>query len=435
MNRIVLFMALALAGSGMAGAQSNEELKKTVQDLQNRVNTLEQQKAGAPATSAEGAPVIAPSSTAEKGAADPGKARIEIFGHVMLDAIYDFKRVDPDWNSVLRPSKIPVNCPGDAGCGKDGETNFSIRQTKLGFRAFIPTSMGEVKTLFTMDLYDSGGGNTHARVLEAWGELGSFGAGQYYTNFMDVDTFPNTIEYWGPSGMVFVRNPQLRFTPINRDGLIVAVSLEAPGTALDTGKVSEVDPALGAGVTSRTKYPDLIGSVRLDRDWGHVQVAAMVRQLAFDTPSNPDAEPSGSKSGYGVNLSGVLNTFGKDRVTGAIVVGNGIASYMNDGGVDLAPDASLQAEAVETVGWFAYYDHYWNDKWSSSAGVSQHRQSNTGGQLANAFKQGSYASVNLLHYPVKNVLVGTELIWGERENNDGATGDDSRIQFSAKYSF
>jgi hypothetical protein len=36
---------------------------------------------------------------------------------------------------------------------------------------------------------------------------------------------------------------------------------------------------------------------------------------------------------------------------------------------------------------------------------------------------------------VKNVLVGTELIWGKRENNDGATGDDSRIQFSAKYTF
>jgi len=46
--------------------------------------------------------------------------------------------------------------------------------------------------------------------------------------------------------------------------------------------------------------------------------------------------------------------------------------------------------------------------------------------LPDAFKQGSYASVNLLHYPVKNVLVGTELIVGERENNDGATGDDAK---------
>jgi hypothetical protein len=435
-KQTALSFALALALGSGAQAQSNEELKQTVQDLQNRVKTLEQQKQSAPAVSAAGVPVVAPGSTAEDGAPDAGKARVEIFGQVMLDAIYDFKRVDPDWNATLRPSKIPVNCPADPGCGKNGETNFSIRQTKLGFKGFIPTKLGELTTLLDFDLFDSGGGNTHARVLEAWGELGWFGAGQYYSNFMDLDTFPNTIDYWGPSGMVFVRNPQVRVTPINHDGLKVAISLEAPGTAIDTGKVSEVDPALGAGVTARTHYPDVIASVRVDRDWGHAQAAGILRQLAYDTPSNPGADPSGSKTGYGLNLSGVYNTFGKDRVTGALVVGRGIASYMNDGGVDLAPNASLQAEAVQTLGWFAYYDHYWNDKWSTSAGVSQHRQSNTDGQLSDAFKKGSYASVNLLYYPVPDVMMGGEFQWGKRENfSDGFSFSDYRIQFSFRYNF
>jgi hypothetical protein len=122
-------------------------------------------------------------------------------------------------------------------------------------------------------------------------------------------------------------------------------------------------------------------------------------------------------------------------VVAQLVVGKGIASYMNDGGVDLAPDSNLRAEAVQTVGWFAYYDRHWNDRWSSSIGYSEHRQDNTGGQLANAFKKGSYASVNLLYYPVKNVTAGAELLWGERENNDGESGDDTRMQFSAKYTF
>jgi len=30
---------------------------------------------------------------------------------------------------------------------------------------------------------------------------------------MDIDVFPNTIDYWGPSGMVFYRNVQMRWTP------------------------------------------------------------------------------------------------------------------------------------------------------------------------------------------------------------------------------
>jgi len=89
-----------------------------------------------------GAPVVAPNVQAEEGAPNADKARLEVYGHVMLDAIYDFNRVDPDWNATLRPSTIPVNCPGDAGCGNDGEMIMSVRQTKFGFKGFVPTAMG-----------------------------------------------------------------------------------------------------------------------------------------------------------------------------------------------------------------------------------------------------------------------------------------------------
>ena len=76
-----------------------------------------------------------------------------------------------------------------------------------------------------------------------------FGTGQYYTNFMDIDVFPNTLDYWGPSGMTFLRNPQLRVTPLQRDGMSLAFSWELPYSAIDTGKVADVDPSLGSGVT------------------------------------------------------------------------------------------------------------------------------------------------------------------------------------------
>jgi len=466
-QRALLF-ALVLALSGGAQAQSNEELKsmldqalKTIQDLQNRVKALEVEKQPAPspppptaaktapaeqptpaAVTAAGAPVVAPNAKADEGAPNADKARLEIFGKVQLDAIYDFKRVDQAWNATLRPSKIPVNCPpvavpGDACCGKDGESIFSVRQSSLGFKGFIPTKWGELTTLFDIDLFDAGGtgSGTHARVLNAWGELGWFGAGQYYTLFMDIDTFPNTIDYWGPSGMVFLRNPQLRVTPFNRDGLTIAVSLEAPNAAIDTGKVSQFDPTLGANITSRNRYPDLVARLRLDRDWGHFQGAGIVRKVGFETVGTVNNQPSGEETGYGLNVSGQFNTFRKDRIVGQIVYGKGIASYMNDGGSDLAPGAGLQAEAVKSLGWFTYYDHYWSDQWSSSIGYSEHRQTNTEGQLATAFHKGSYASVNLLYVPLKNLTTGAELLWGRLENKDGSAGEDHRIQFSTKYTF
>ena len=219
--------------------------------------------------------------------------------------------------------------------------------------------------MLDFDLFDVGGGNTHARVLNAWAELGAFGAGQTDTLFMDIDTFPNTIDYWGPSGMVYLRNPQVRYTPIRREGMKVAFSLEAPNSAIDTGKVAVADPALGASITGHSRYPDLVGNVRFDRDWGHFQAAAILRSVGFETQGSPNSEPSGAETGYGLNLSGHWNTPGGNRVVGQIVYGRGIASYMNDGGADLAPDGSFHAEAVKTVGWFVYYDHNWNDQWTA----------------------------------------------------------------------
>jgi hypothetical protein len=72
---------------------------------------------------------------------------------------------------------------------------------------------------------------------------------------------------------------------------------------------------------------------------------------------------------------------------------------------------------------------------ASSIGVSMHHQDNTGGQLPNAFRQGTYASTNLLWYPAKNVMTGVEFIWGKLEQFDRASADDPRLQFSAQYKY
>jgi len=38
-------------------------------------------------------------------AAPEDKARVEIYGFAQMDAIYDFNRMDPSWNSTLRPRR------------------------------------------------------------------------------------------------------------------------------------------------------------------------------------------------------------------------------------------------------------------------------------------------------------------------------------------
>jgi hypothetical protein len=366
------------------------------------------------------------------------KARVDIYGFVQLDAIYDFNRMDPNWAATLRPSKIPVNCTGptyDPGCGEPGETTFSVRQTRIGFNGFVPTELGELKTKLEFDFFGVGvdAGQTTIRLRHAYGELGEFLAGQTNSLFMDGDVFPNTIDYWGPTGMIFFRNIQARWTFMNQGGTKAAVALESPGSAIDAGQLNLIDPALGANVHSWNKFPDLTGQYRMDKDWGHFQVAGILRWLGYDTP---DKTLSGNETGWGVNLSGAIHTVGKDNLLLQLAYGHGIANYFNDGGVDLAPSGTGSAEALPILGALVYYDHYWNNKWSSSVGYSLTSQDNSAGQdPATAYKQGQYASVNLLHYPAKNVMVGGELLWGERENMNGNSAADNRVQFSAKFNF
>ena len=84
----------------------------------------------------------------------------------------------------------------------------------------------------------------------------------------------------------------------------------------------------------------------------------------------------------------------------------------------------------------AFYDHTWSDKWTSSIGYSRLTIDNSDSQAADAFKTGQYALGNLLFYPTDNVMMGGELQWGWRKNNtDGWSVDDWRIQFSFKYKF
>ena len=78
----------------------------------------------------------------------------------------------------------------------------------------------------------------------------------------------------------------------------------------------------------------------------------------------------------------------------------------------------------------------WREKFSSCLGYSAIYTENSDGQYADAFREGKYASANLLYYPLPNMTAGVELQWINRENyNDGWNSSATKIQFSFRYSF
>ena len=366
---------------------------------------------------------------------------IEFYGLVQLDGIYDFQRVDPDWVGAFRPSKIPTV---DGAFGDDGEANFSVRQTLFGISGTAPLADKEVVGKFEFDLFGSGddAGNTTFHLQRATVEWGPLMFGYSKTLFMDGDVFPNIIDYWGPNGMIFVKNAGIRYTPFKSGESFLSLALELPGNDVDPGHIRQLDPALGNNLDSTQKLPDLIGAGQFGGDWGHVRLAGVARSLGFETVGSPGGEPDGNEFGWGVNLSAILKLGGATTIRASGVYGEGIASYFNDGGTDLAPKVHregttfrIEAKPVEMYGLVFFVDHDWNDKFSSSIGVSRAKVTNTNFQTGDAYGTGDYALVNLLYKPVDHLLVGGEVMYGRRKDNNGATGEDTRVQFSIRYTY
>jgi hypothetical protein len=382
---------------------------------------------------------VASVTLAEPAHAQPN-GKLTIYGFAEGDMTYDGNRMDPAWEDALRPTKIPTD-PGTFGSA--GQTSFSAKQSRFGVSGDIPVSdyLGSAKFKFEFDLFGTGvdAGQTTIRLRHAYGELGQLLAGQTNSNFMDIDVFPNTIEYWGPPGMIFIRNPQFRWTPL-RDGTNeIAFALEKPSNDIDAGVIRQLDPVLGANIQNDEKLPDFSAHWYTKGGWGHFQFAGILRSIGYDTLGTVENRPKGTKLGWGLSAGGHLNVAERDKIMGQVSYGDGISNYMNDGQTDLAPDHVppnlIRAQALPVLGGLIYYDHYWDQAWSTSIGWSITHNNNTVLQEANAFHEGQYASVNLLFNPNKAFLFGVEGLWGQRVDHNHNTGQDMRMQFSMRYSF
>ena len=187
------------------------------------------------------------------------QTRFDIYGFAMLDMGYQVNQNDPAWFDVLRPTKLPAF---EDEFGEDGHFFAGVRQSRFGVKSFTPTDLGELRTTFEFELFGVGvdAGQTTFRLRHAYGELGQIGAGQTWSPFMDIDVFPNSIEYWGPSGMVFFRNVQVRWMPIQGDTRMT-IALERPGASGDAGDYSDYSQVT-EGIKGRFPLPDLSAEYR-----------------------------------------------------------------------------------------------------------------------------------------------------------------------------
>jgi len=367
-------------------------------------------------------------------------SRLEVYGFGQADLGHDFKRADPKWFDVVRPTKLP-STPDEFG--KNGNTFVSARQSRFGVRATKLTDYGDVKAVFDFDMFGVGpdAGQTTIRLRHAYGQFEQIIAGQVETPFMDLDVFPNILDYWGPSGMIFFRNVMLQWRPIEKtNGTRLEFALERPGASADAGDYAGRIEL--ANVKPHFPWPDISGSYRYGADWGHVKLAGIWRMIRWDQVPTDTFDLSGHVNGWGATLSGNVK-FSNDVIRWQAVYGEGIQNYFNDAPADVGPKINvgdpirpIEATPLPVFGMTLYLDHTWNKMLSTAIGYSRVDITNSSGQAAAAFRDGQYASVNLLATPAKNIMLGGEFQFARRDNfRDGFHSDDFKMQFGFKYNF
>ncbi len=253
--------------------------------------------------------------------------------------------------------------------------------------------------------------------------------GQNWSTFMDAATLPESTDLIGPTdGTVFVRQPQLRYT--HGPWMVALENPETTITPLGGGtRISSDDNAL-PDVVVRYNHKTASG--------GSLGVAGILRELRLQT-TGAEAVDAHALGG-GVSVFGKL-PLGQDDLRFAVTAGRGLGRYMAlNLGNDAVVDANGELDAIDGVFGYLGYRHVFNptlrgNLFYARAEIHNPSLNNLaiGGGAQTRSSQSLHA--NLFYSPMPKWDVGGELIYADREIENGATGDLVRLHATVKYSF
>ena len=334
--------------------------------LDDAGNSVRAQRAIADISTALGGNPYAGGQTSEP--AQP-KSSFEIYGFAMLDIGHDFKQIDPNWFDTLRVTKLPSF---ENEFGRDNNTFAGVRQSRLGVRSSTPTDARRAEDHLRVRAVRHGvdEGQTTFRLRHAYGELGAVRRGQTWSPFMDPDVFPNSLEYWGPTGMVFFRNVQVRWMPINGETQRRDLALERPGASGDQGvysdriELQDIRAALPAARLLRRLQAD-------GRTGATSRAAGILRPSSGTTCSTTSSTCPATRPG-GASTSAPTSRRPRATRAAAVRVRRGhpelherLAGGHRHPEQLPEPLTPILGKPVPIVGIVAFVDHTWNEKFST----------------------------------------------------------------------
>ena len=394
-------LSLFLGWSALGANDDLEVLRKQVQDLSQKVDTLQTQQ------------------RLQKGVLElvSTDTTLSIGGRIQLNGAYS----SPD--AAYFASKIPAN-----SAQKSDKFSMNARDSRLWVKTRTPSEYGVIRTTLEIDFFGSGATNVsvndhNPRLRHAYVQIGEFGFGQTNSAFNSVVAI-ETVNY--AMDDTFVRQPVARYT-YNKENWAWDVSFEEPNAMFFKGS----DKLEKGGSDT---LPDLVLRGRYFDTWGEVGFAYLSRYIRYEEAGKSDA-----KYGYGLNLSGRIKTFGLDGIRFNAHYGEGSGRYIAYNGFGAATISSQgEIKLTEIYGGHIGYRHWWSPKLRSTLAFS-YIGANTSEEAvaysANITKKSYATQLNLFYNPLKNLLLGVELSDATRKFQDGRRGDAQAVNFLVRFDF
>jgi len=355
------------------------------------------------------------------------KTTFKFGGFAKLDLLVtNFGDGKPQPEDFIRDIHLPGSIPV-GGNLNDFDTHMHVKESRFNLSVNSEVMGKPIHGFVEMDFLLSKAGDERVsnsynpRLRHFYFEYGKFLFGQTWSTFMIV-TLPDDLDFTGAGeGIVFNRQPQLRYTNGNWQA-----SLENPETTYTPFGGGDLQTSSGG-------IPDIVLRRNFNSEKNQFSIAGMFRNpRIFD-----DNNDRYGAFGFGITGGGKIIVGGKDDIRFVATYGQGLGRYVAFNFVTaVIPDANNELTTINTYNGYLAYLHHWNDKWKTSINGSYLMADNdselTGGDVN---KSAFSFSGNLLYQAVPELLLGVELMYGYRELENEVNGDFTRLQMSAKYSF
>ena len=360
----------------------------------------------------------------------------KIGGNVRLGLVDNIDPIGSDDRFIV--GSIPVGEP-EPGTTTEGFT-ISAKRSRMNLDMRMDSSVGQFRAFIEGDFAAEAGNNDTYRLRHAFGQYKNWVLGQTWSTFMDLRASPEELDFEGLNAYVNDRQPLFRWSRDTSEGLGLAVGLEDP--------TAEITGGDGKG-----KFADLIARVSRDKEWGHLQTAVLLRNIA----GAPDEEPENISStfGWGLSLSG-MTRFRKwdqrDNFRYQFNFGHGIGRYINDldsvGGMDAVFNPEGNLKPLPALATYVAYQHFWKrdpTRWLGTPGLLKNLRStlvlgytsvdNFDFQADDAYRRTKRITLNLIWSPIDSIDIGMEFLWGERMNKNGERGNAGQFQLVGTFYF